>query len=465
MQRIMTGAPLPAGADVVVPVELTDGGTEVVEIRDAPARGTHLRAAGEDIAQGAVALTAGRPLGAAQLGLAAAVGLSTLPVRRKPRVLVLSTGSELVAPGQPLLPGQIYESNSALLVAAVEEAGGEARRLHFVPDDVDQFLATVRAELAGADLLVTSGGVSAGAYEVVKDAFRELGTVEFVKVGMQPGGPQGAGTVDGVPVITLPGNPVSSFVSFEVFVRPALRRALGHAAPDRLRVPARLTTALTSPPVGASTCAAATRRPGLPGGRSGVAPGRAPGAGQLPGRRPGGRHRAARRRRGRRRPDRRSTAMSEPRLTHVDEAGAARMVDVTAKPVTARVATAAGRVLVSPEVVALLRGTGVPKGDAIAVARIAGIAGAKRTPDLIPLCHPIALHGVTVDLEVTDDAVEITATARTADRTGVEMEALTSVAVAGLTVIDMVKAVDPRAAITDVRLLAKSGGKSGEWKR
>jgi cyclic pyranopterin monophosphate synthase len=110
-----------------------------------------------------------------------------------------------------------------------------------------------------------------------------------------------------------------------------------------------------------------------------------------------------------------------PRLTHVDEAGAARMVDVTAKPVTARVATAAGRVLVSPEVVALLRGGGVPKGDAIAVARIAGIAGAKRTPDLIPLCHPIALHGVTVDIRVTDEAVEITATARTADRTGVEM--------------------------------------------
>jgi molybdopterin molybdotransferase len=248
VQRIMTGAPLPDGADVVVPVELTDGGTDVVEIRDAPPRGTHLRAAGEDITAGEVALSAGSPLGAAQLGLAAAVGLSTLPVRRRPRVLVLSTGSELVASGQPLLPGQIYESNSALLVAAVEEAGGEARRLHFVPDDVDQFLTTVRAELAGADLLVTSGGVSAGAYEVVKDAFRELGTVEFVKVGMQPGGPQGAGTVDGVPVITLPGNPVSSFVSFEVFVRPALRRALGHTSPDRLRVPARLTTALRSPP-------------------------------------------------------------------------------------------------------------------------------------------------------------------------------------------------------------------------
>ena len=157
--------------------------------------------------------------------------------------------------------------------------------------------------------------------------------------------------------------------------------------------------------------------------------------------------------------------MTESRLTHVDETGAARMVDVTAKAVTERVATAAGRVLVSPEVVGLLRGVGVLKGDAVAVARIAGIMGAKRTPDLVPLCHPLALHGVTVDVVVAEDAVEITATARTADRTGVEMEALTSVAVAGLTVIDMVKAVDPRATITDVRLLAKSGGKKGDWVR
>jgi molybdopterin molybdotransferase len=247
VHRIMTGAPLPGGADVVVPVELTDGGTDLVEIRDCPPAGSHLRRAGEDIAAGTVALAAGAPLGASQLGLAAAVGVTELPVRRRPRVLILSTGSELVAPGEELAPGQIYESNSVLLAAAVDEAGGIPRRLHFVPDDVGQFLATVRAELATADLLVTSGGVSAGAYEVVKDAFGALGTVEFGKVAMQPGGPQGAGTVDGVPVVTLPGNPVSAFVSFEVFVRPALRRALGHASPDRLRVSARLAGPLRSP--------------------------------------------------------------------------------------------------------------------------------------------------------------------------------------------------------------------------
>ena len=153
------------------------------------------------------------------------------------------------------------------------------------------------------------------------------------------------------------------------------------------------------------------------------------------------------------------------RLTHVDESGAARMVDVSEKDVTTRVATASGRVLVSAEVVALLRGEGVPKGDALAVARIAGIMGAKKTPDLIPLCHPLAVSGVKVDLAVADDAVEIAARVKTTDRTGVEMEALTAVSVAALTVVDMVKAVDKAAVITDIRVETKSGGKSGDWVR
>ena len=155
----------------------------------------------------------------------------------------------------------------------------------------------------------------------------------------------------------------------------------------------------------------------------------------------------------------------ESLLSHVDESGAARMVDVSAKPVNARLAVAAGRVVTTTEVVNLLRGEGVPKGDALAVARLAGIMGAKRTPDLIPLCHPIGLHGVVVDLEVTDTTIEITATTKTADRTGVEMEALTAVATAGLAMIDMIKAVDPAASIEAVRVLRKEGGKTGEWVR
>ncbi|MCG7529378.1 cyclic pyranopterin monophosphate synthase MoaC [Streptomyces sp. OfavH-34-F] len=156
---------------------------------------------------------------------------------------------------------------------------------------------------------------------------------------------------------------------------------------------------------------------------------------------------------------------TQNRLTHIDEAGAARMVDVSGKDVTARVARAAGRVLVSPRVIELLRGEGVPKGDALATARIAGIMGAKRTPDLIPLCHPLAVSGVGVELTVADDAVEISATVKTTDRTGVEMEALTAVSVAALTVVDMVKAVDKAAVITDIRVESKSGGKSGDWVR
>ena len=152
-------------------------------------------------------------------------------------------------------------------------------------------------------------------------------------------------------------------------------------------------------------------------------------------------------------------------LTHVDARGAARMVDVSAKEVTVRSATASGFVSTTPHVVSLLRGEGVPKGDALAVARIAGIQAAKRTPDLVPLCHPVAIHGVVVDLDVTDTGVAIRATVRTADRTGVEMEALTSVAAAGLTLIDMIKAVDRAAVITDIRVEEKTGGRSGTCRR
>jgi cyclic pyranopterin monophosphate synthase len=152
-------------------------------------------------------------------------------------------------------------------------------------------------------------------------------------------------------------------------------------------------------------------------------------------------------------------------LTHLDESGHARMVDVSGKEVTAREARASGRVLLSPAAIAAIRQGQVPKGDALAVARIAGIQGAKRTPDLVPLCHPIAVHAVTVDLEVSDEAVTIEARVRTADRTGVEMEALTSVTVAALALIDMVKAVDPAAVISDVRVEEKTGGKTGTWRR
>jgi molybdopterin molybdotransferase len=254
--RIMTGAPLPAEADAVVQVEHTDAGADRVRVFRGPAPGTSVRRAAEDVAAGEVVLAAGTVLGPAQVGVAAAVGAADLPARRRPVVLVLSTGSELVAPGAPLQSGQIYESNGPMLAAAVEDAGGVAELLRFVPDDVAHLHRTLDERLAAGtvDLVITSGGISAGAYEVVKEAL--AGDVEFVKVAMQPGGPQGFGVLiprgggraPGTGIVALPGNPVSSLVSFEVFVRPMLRAALGHPHPDRPRVTALLAAPLTSTP-------------------------------------------------------------------------------------------------------------------------------------------------------------------------------------------------------------------------
>lgn len=243
--RIMTGAPLPSGATTVVPVEATDGAIDVVEIRSATKPGQHIRRAGEDVSAGTTVLTAGQVLTPPALGLAAALGLAECNVIPRQRVLVMSTGSELVSPGTPLQPGQIYESNAVMLAAAVRDAGAEVSTVAMCSDDVDTFRDVLVRNCADADLVITTGGVSAGAYEVVKDSLGE--EVEFAKVAMQPGMPQGAGRVAGTPIITLPGNPVSALVSFEVFVRAPLRAAMGLPDPGRKRRTATLTESLTSP--------------------------------------------------------------------------------------------------------------------------------------------------------------------------------------------------------------------------
>lgn len=275
--RIMTGAPLPAGAEAVIPVEWTDGGTgggpaatmrahsdapedaggEVRVHRPVEAR-AHVRARGSDVRPGDLALRAGSVVGPPQIGLLAAIGRSTVKVRPRPRVVVISTGSELVQPGEELTGGQIYDSNSFALTAAARDAGAITYRVGAVTDDAETLRATIEDQLIRADMVVTTGGVSVGAYDVVKEALSSVGDadepgsgIDFRKLAMQPGKPQGFGSIgpEHTPLLALPGNPVSSYVSFELFVRPAIRTLMG--LPDVNRPTARATLvtdkALSSP--------------------------------------------------------------------------------------------------------------------------------------------------------------------------------------------------------------------------
>jgi molybdopterin molybdotransferase len=248
--RIMTGAPMPSGADAVVPVEWSNRGVAEVQVRRAPEAGQHVRWAGEDIRVGDHLLAEGTLVGPRQVGLLAAVGRSQVQTRPRPRVVVLSTGSELREPGTDLGFDSVYDSNSYLLAAAVRAAGAISYRVGPVVDDPDVFADAISDQLVRADVVVTSGGVSKGEYDVVKEVLGKLGTVEFCEVAMQPGKPQGFGTVgeDATPIFTLPGNPVSSYVSFEVFVRPALRRMMGLLPYSRPLTAARCIGGFTSAP-------------------------------------------------------------------------------------------------------------------------------------------------------------------------------------------------------------------------
>ncbi len=249
--RIMTGAPVPAGTDAVVPFEDTDRGTQTVRVLAVPEPGAHIRRRGEDVAAGARVLTAGTLVGPAQVGLLAACGHTHVTVHRAPRVVVLSTGSELVPAGEPLGPGRIHDSNSPMLVAAARALGATVRTAPAVPDVPGALAEAVRRHSADADVVLTTAGVSAGAYDVVRQDLSALvddpADVELVHVAMQPGKPQGLARIGPrrVPVLALPGNPVSAYVSFHLFARPLLRRLAGHSALAAPSIGARLTEPVT----------------------------------------------------------------------------------------------------------------------------------------------------------------------------------------------------------------------------
>jgi molybdopterin molybdotransferase len=247
--KIMTGAPVPSGADSVVPYEWTDRGVANVVITQAPEPGQHVRPAGQDVAVGDLLVEQGMVLGPRQLGLLAAVGRASVRSRPRPRVVVISTGSELREPGTTLGHDSIYDGNSFLLAAAARQAGAIAYRVGIVSDQPRAFMDALSDQLVRADLVVTSGGVSMGDYDVVKEALSPLGTVWFGGVAMQPGKPQGFGTIgdDEVPIVTLPGNPVSAYISFEQFVLPAIRKLMGRSPYVRPEADAVLTHSMPSP--------------------------------------------------------------------------------------------------------------------------------------------------------------------------------------------------------------------------
>jgi molybdopterin molybdotransferase len=247
--KIMTGAPVPAGADSVVPYEWTDRGVAQVVITQAPEPGQHVRPRGEDVFEGDLLVEEGTVLGPRQIGLLAAVGRPSVRSRPRPRVVILSTGSELREPGTALGHDSVYDGNSFLLAAAARQAGAIAYRVGIVPDEPRAFSSALNDQLVRADLVLTSGGVSMGDYDVVKEALAPLGTVWFGGVAMQPGKPQGFGIIgeDRVPIITLPGNPVSSYISFEQFALPAIRRLMGRTPYIRPSADALLTDGLRSP--------------------------------------------------------------------------------------------------------------------------------------------------------------------------------------------------------------------------
>ncbi|MBU6427844.1 MAG: cyclic pyranopterin monophosphate synthase MoaC [Cyanobacteria bacterium REEB65] len=484
--RIMTGAPIPPGADGVVKVEDTSEGGGVVAVC-APCRaGDHVRPAGDDVRAGAIVLRRGVALTPARIGLIAALGLPGARAFRRPRVAILCTGEELVDPaaGAALAEGQIWNSNAYGLHAQILEAEAVPLNLGICPDDYETTVARILQALGSADVVLTSGGVSMGRHDHVGKALAAIGEVHFTAVAQQPGKPLTFATMGGKPIFGLPGNPVSTALNFELFVRPALRRLQGHAGGDRPRMGVRLAESIAKRP-GKTFYVRATLSGdrAVPTGPQGSARWQsladadallilAADAGDLVAGSVVDAIRLAPED-----PARLSIeASAQPgkpavgtaaSLTHFDPSGRARMVDVSGKEPTLREAVAGATVRMQPATLELVARGKLAKGDVLAVAQVAGIMGAKHTADWVPMCHPLGLEAAELqfELDAASSAIHLTATVRTTGRTGVEMEALCAVCAAAMTIYDMCKAADRAITISDVRLLEKRGGKSGTWIR
>ena len=475
---IMTGAPVPDGADAVQMVEYSTREGELVELSRSVVSGQNVAPRASEVKRDQIVLRAGTRLDPAAVAVAATVGKTRLEVGRRPTAAVVATGDELVPPGSRPGPGQIRNSNGFSLTAQCRETGAVTSYLGVARDDEASIEELVRAGLE-RDVLLLSGGVSMGKFDLVEKVLEREGVrFHFDKIALKPGKPLVFGTAEGgTLVFGLPGNPVSTMVTFELFVRVALARLEGAVAPVRTLLEARLALPLGN---------RGPRRAYLPGwlsaddsGELVATPIPTRGSGDIVSfakanallivpedrDRPGARR--ARPRLPTRQLSRERGSMAnddKPALSHVS-GGAARMVDVSGKDVTVRQATAAGSLSLSAEALALVREGRTAKGNVIETARLAGVLAAKRTSELVPLCHPLSIEYVDVDIRDEDDELRIVARVRSRGRTGVEMEALTAVSVAALTLYDMIKAADKTMVIGDIRLLEKEGGKSGHFVR
>ena len=494
--RILTGAPVPPGADAVVPVEDTDAAAgrrrsartrRHPRVRSRPARTSAARQ--RPARRAATAGCRETLLTPAAIAIAAAGGHGTLSVHRRPRVAVLATGDELVPAGDAARrrPRSPTATRPGLTGRRRAMPARRFARWASRATPSNRSATPSHQGLEWADVIVASGGVSVGAHDVVQGCVRGARPDRPV-ARRRPAGqaarlrraPSAQGSRD-VLLFGLPGNPVSSFVTFELFVRPVLRRLAGHADVIGREIVGDARGPVRKAPGRRAFVRVALTRVGdgwqaaLAGGQEShvlSALAAADGLAIIPETmdEAAGGHRGGRDPHQMTDPTSRTrdrSARERRRLTHVNRGGRPRMVDVSAKPATARRAIAEAFVTLEQETLSAIIDGQMTKGDVLTVAEMAGVMGAKKTSDLIPLCHPIPLTDLVVEITPERNAggVRIRATAATVGRTGVEMEALTAAAVAALTVYDMVKGVDRSAAIRDVRLLEKSGGKSGEWHR